>query len=120
MNLTADPEFQPQPPSAVARLRTAATGWLASFLPASRPAGNVAPATASGPAEDAAIRLFRTRMVAVQEEASRVITVSFTSASPAKAARVANRTVELFLRHEAEAAKAAEWLSDRLEGLRAD
>ena len=54
-----------------------------------------------------------------------MIAVSFTSASAAKAARIANRTVELFLRHEAEAKraearKAAEWLSDRLEGLRTD
>ncbi|HEY0411278.1 MAG TPA: Wzz/FepE/Etk N-terminal domain-containing protein, partial [Candidatus Dormibacteraeota bacterium] len=38
MDLAADPEFQPQPPSTTARLRAAIAGWLASLLPASHPA----------------------------------------------------------------------------------
>ena len=52
-----------------------------------------------------------------------MIAVDFTSVSPAKAARIANRTADVYIKDQLDAklsatAKASGWLGDRLETLR--
>src|SRR5690242_12549916 len=65
MDLAGDPEFQPAPPSEIARLRALAAAWMAERLPALRRGGEqeADPVLAASPAEAAAVRVFRTRLV---------------------------------------------------------
>jgi len=73
----------------------------------------------------AAIDAFDSRLKVAQDGRSYVIAVQFTSVSPAKAARIANATADLYVKDQldsklAATSKASGWLGERLESLKED
>lgn len=73
----------------------------------------------------AAIDAFDSRLKVAQDGRSYVIAVQFTSVNPAKAARIANATADLYVKDQldsklAATSKASGWLGERLESLKED
>lgn len=77
------------------------------------------------PAQEFAFDQFERRLSVMQDGKSYLLTVSFTSSDPKKAAAVANKVVELYLdlmerRKKETTLAASHWLLDRLEQLRSE
>ena len=111
LNLPADPEFSRPRMGAVAQLRAALRGWVGD-----------APAAAAQPAELAAVAALRRKLTVVQQDLSRVIAVRVESASPEKAALLANAVADQYVVDQLEAKlaateRASRWLSERLAEL---
>ncbi|MCA0316701.1 MAG: exopolysaccharide transport family protein [Proteobacteria bacterium] len=110
------PENYAEPPSRLSRLRSVVDRVL-------RPLGLAAPRpgpeeTVDGAAHALALEL-KKRLRVGQERRSRVITVTYTSASPQTAAAVANTIVRVYLddlalRHRVEARRLMLWLGKRI------
>ena len=116
-NLTNDPEFNASTPSG---LFTLLTQWLATV---DEVAPKAAPSSSDTIPPDAAIRALRSSLDVTRVHRSYVVSISVTSVDPAKAALLANTVAEAYvidqLNARYETAKtAANWFSQRVEGMR--
>ena len=121
-DLTRDPEFNPalEPPSALARARSALAGWLVG----SDGAGTPGEAYEKTP-RDKAIDILRQKLSASVQRDTYVFNISATTGDAEKSARILNTLADLYLQEQIavkfEATEqAVAWLSKRVTELEAD
>lgn len=117
--LVSDPEF-----GANATLGLWAS-WRASMFGAPEEPEEAADVTGIPPGILASVERLRDGLEVAREGRSYVIGISVTSENPAKAARLANAVADAYVVDQLEAGyeaakRASDWLSDRLESLRAE
>jgi capsular exopolysaccharide synthesis family protein len=134
-DLVSDPEFNPAVP-APSRITILAGKWLPErWLVATGLAGQGAEPDRQLPAAERAnnaagkeptqriIDNFLDRLEVERDGTSNVLSVSFTSADPAKAAQIANAIAESYVADQLEGkvevtSRASDWVADRIEELR--
>ena len=128
-HLLDDPEFGGAPPPAPATgLMTTLRGWFSRSAGSAQEKPVAAPAITepfdpSAPATVATIEAIKGAINVVRAGQAYVLNVSFTSADPVKAARLANAVADAYVVDKLDARfesakRASSWLSDRLVELR--
>lgn len=131
LQLDRDPEFnprlrEPRPIDQVIAWANPMTWLVALSNLSSQRTSEPATAQAERTASDVpVVRKFLSRLDARMQRRSLIVTVSFTSEDPKKAALIANTVVELYMLDRLEASfedarRLTNWLGERLESLRRD